>query len=132
MNKAVLVFCDNQGIWWLRFLKKGFRHCFIILETDRELIWIDPLSSGVSIKTIKPMEMSVLIEFYERKGMYVLVHEMKEIETRYPFPIGVFSCVEMIKRLIGLRDLRVQTPWQLYKFINRTKKEYIGKKSLTF
>lgn len=26
---ALVVFSDNTDLWWLRWLKPGFRHCFI-------------------------------------------------------------------------------------------------------
>ena len=32
-------------------------------------------------------------------------------------PLGVFSCVETVKRLLGLRTRWVFTPWQLHRFL---------------
>ena len=131
MRKAIIVFSDNSGVWWLEFLKPGFRHCFVILETDRGCLWVDPLSSGLTIKQLAGYEMKALLEGYRNMGMKV-VETQAVAPSSSAFPISLFSCVEVIKRLLGVKSLSVQTPWQLYQHLKRTNNEYIGKNSLTF
>ena len=46
-NIALVVFSDTTDLWWLKFLKSGFRHCFVIikfsdLERDR-WVALDPM-----------------------------------------------------------------------------------------
>jgi len=36
-----------------------------------------------------------------------------------------FSCVEFIKRVLGIHSCFILTPWQLYKYLNK-EKEKVG------
>jgi len=131
MSKALIVFSDNTGVWWLKYLKAGFRHCFIILETDRGCVWVDPLSSSFTIKILEGYELNSLVRWYRDTGMRV-VAVSEQPHGQQPFVWAPMTCVEVVKRLIGIRDPFVLTPWQLYKTIKRTKSENIGKNMLTF
>lgn len=131
MTKALIVFSDNTGVWWLKYLKAGFRHCFIILETDRGCVWVDPLSSSFTIKILEGYELNSLVRWYRESGMRVLSVSVPAHGGK-PFAWAPMTCVEVVKRLIGVRDPFVLTPWQLYKAIKGTKSENIGKNMLTF
>lgn len=131
MNKALIVFSDNTGVWWLKYLKAGFRHCFVILETDRGCVWVDPLSSSFTIKILEGYELNSLVRWYRDTGMKVVAVPVLPHSAK-PFAWAPMTCVEVVKRLIGIHDPFVLTPWQLYKNIKRTKSENIGKNILTF
>jgi len=122
MMKALVVFSDNTGLWWLKLLKSGFRHCFMILETDRGYVWLDPLSQRFTVRLLDGMEYDGLKEWYENQGMKVIPVLVNEQGNR-PFPWGVMSCVEVIKRVIGVRQGMIFTPWQLYQYLKRTNSE---------
>lgn len=121
MAKALVIFSDNTGLWWLRFLKAGFRHCFMILETDRGYVWLDPLSQRFTVKLLDGVEYGTLKRWYENRGMNVLSVDVNE-RGNAAFPLGVMSCVEVIKRVIGIRDRMIWTPWQLYQNLKKNKK----------
>jgi hypothetical protein len=131
MSKALVIFSDNSGVWWLKFLKAGFRHCFIILETDRGCLWVDPLSHSFTIKILEGYELTALVKWYREMGMRVEEMEVESKSTR-PFAWAPMTCVEVVKRLIGLNDWRVVTPWQLYTTLKKNKKRKYKKKSLDF
>ena len=130
MSKALVVFSDNTGVWWLKFLKPGFRHCFVILETDRGCIWVDPLSNNFTLKILEGYELAGLIRWYRDMGMHVVTVE-PQAQKSQPFALAPMSCVVVVKRLLGIRDRFVLTPWQLFSYLNRTKSENIGKNILT-
>jgi len=130
MNRALVVFSDNTGVWWLRFLKVGFRHCFVILETDRGCVWIDPLSNSFSIKLLEGYELAGLLRWYRDMGMKVISVKL-EPQRSAPFSWAPMTCVEVVKRLLGIRDNLILTPWQLFSYLDRTKSENIGKNILT-
>lgn len=113
MSTALVVFSDNAGVWWLRYLKPGFRHCFVMLETDRGCVWIDPLSTGLTIKPLEGFELAGLMRWYKDQGMRVVKVNVDERKAQ-AFSWAPMTCVEVVKRLIGLRDCAVLTPWQLY------------------
>lgn len=131
MSTALVVFSDNSGVWWLKLLKPGFRHCFVILETDRGCIWVDPLSNSLTIKMLEGYELAGLLQWYRDMGMKVLRTSVNGNRAR-PFAWGPMSCVEVVKRLIGLRNGAVLTPWQLCQAIEKNKKRVKRKKVLDF
>jgi len=131
MSTALVVFSDNTGVWWLRFLKPGFRHCFVILETDRGCVWIDPLSNRFTIKLLEGYELAGLIRWYRDMGMRVERVTIDEQRLR-PFPWGAMTCVEVVKRAIGMHDCFVLTPWQLFKNLKKNKKKTNMKINLDF
>jgi len=129
MSTALVVFSDNAGAWWLRLLKPGFRHCFVILETDRGCIWLDPLSNGFTVKPLEGYEMAGLLKWYKDQGMRVLKVNVNETSS-HTHSWAPMTCVEVVKRLIGLHEALVLTPWQLYQTINKNKNKTNKNKSL--
>lgn len=129
MSTALVVFSDNAGAWWLRLLKPGFRHCFVILETDRGCIWLDPLSNGFTVKPLEGYEMAGLLKWYKDQGMRVLKVNVNETSS-HTHSWAPMTCVEVVKRLIGLHEALVLTPWQLYQTINKNKKKTNKNKNL--
>lgn len=131
MSTALVVFSENSGMWWLRFLKAGYRHCFVILETDRGCVWVDPLSNSLTIKMLEGYELAGLLQWYRQMGMKVVRVEVEHVKSK-PFTWAPMTCVEVVKRLIGLRDCLVLTPWQLFNELNKNKKNTNKKKNLDF
>jgi hypothetical protein len=50
-QKIWVVFCDAPRFWYIRFLKAGFRHCFIVLKTKEAWVTIDPLLTHMAVMT---------------------------------------------------------------------------------
>ena len=50
-EKCYVVFSDNTTIWWLRFLKPGFRHCYLLLKMKNSGMWIElnPFSNQTAV-----------------------------------------------------------------------------------
>ena len=100
-EKAYVIFTDNTDLWWLRLLKPGFRHCYLLLSGRGGRCW--------------------LLRCYEN----CLIFPVKiKNAPRKCAPPGFFTCVEMVKRVLGIHDFRVITPYQLYK-----KLKVVGKNS---
>lgn len=116
MIRGLVIFNNTTGIWWLKFLKPGFRHCFLILKTEDGALWVDPLSSGIGLETLKTHEIDTLAGWYRHQGMQVLSFEV-EPKLNKPFSWAPMTCVEVIKRILGLRGWHIVTPWQLYNHI---------------
>ena len=47
--KAWVAFCGEAELWWLRLLRPGFRHCFVVLNDGAHWITIDPLSPHMEV-----------------------------------------------------------------------------------
>lgn len=110
---ALVVFSGQADLPWLRLLRAGFRHCFVALNDGRHWVTLDPLSTRIEV-TVQPVPPGFdLAGWYRAQGLTV-VETRAETPVR-PAPFAPWTCVEAVKRTIGLRDRRVLTPWQLFR-----------------
>ena len=114
--RAWVVFCDNSELAWLRLLKPGFRHCFIVLNDGDHWIAIDPLAPLLEV-TVPPVPAGFdLPAWFAGQGHRVVPAPVRR-GLRRPAPVGPFTCVETCKRVLGLHARFVLTPWQLFRHL---------------
>ena len=113
---AWVVFCDNTELAWLRLLRRGFRHCFVVLRDNGRWVTLDPLAQllEVSVPSVAPD--FDLPGWLATRGHTVVPATIRRDLTR-PAPLALFTCVEACKRVIGLHARFVVTPWQLYRHL---------------
>lgn len=125
-DEAYVVFVDNVSLWWLKFLKKGFRHCYVLLKLNGGSHWLElnPYSNQLILKEFWLGKRSdELVLFNENKNARICKVKIEDAPLKCA-PLGFFTCVEFIKRIIGIHSVMVITPYQLYK-----KLMVVGKKS---
>ena len=116
-SKAWVVFSGQADMAWLKILKPGFRHCAVLLNDGRNWITIDPLSNYTDVTVHHvPLEFDLPLWMRDR-GYRVLPAPMQR--TQRPAPFSVYSCVEAVKRVLGIHKRRIITPWQLYRYLQR-------------
>src|SRR5687768_15224809 len=49
-SRALLVFSGRTGVAWLRWLRTGFRHCFVAVDDGVEWLTIDPLLHRLEVR----------------------------------------------------------------------------------
>lgn len=125
-KNAYVVFVDNTSLWWLKLLKRNFRHCYVLFQVDETGTWLE----------LNPMSNQTIINLYEYSPDFDYISYLESSEraicTRINIvhaplktaPLMAFTCVEFVKRIIGLHSRKVFTPHQLYK-----KMQVVGKKS---
>ncbi len=113
---AVVVFSGETALWWVRFLKPGFRHCFVMLRRRGQWVYLDALSHQTHLDVIGPYPLRPLLKDLSRQGYrYRLIRPRtanKKAQAWRPF-----TCVEAIKRALGYHKPWVLTPWQLWQWI---------------
>lgn len=116
-QNAWVVFSGQTEISWLRFLKPGFRHCYVLLNDSERWTSIDPLShvTEVSVHHHVPADFD-LPGWLESRGNRVVKAPMRRDITRAA-PFMLFTCVEAVKRVIGVHSRSIVTPWQLYRHL---------------
>ncbi len=117
-REALVVFSGNSDIRWLRWLDKGFRHCFIAFNDGRHWITLDPLSHRTEVAVQDVPADFDLRAFYEARGLRCVTAALAPTPLRCA-PPGPFTCVEAVKRALGLRAPLVWTPRQLYRRLTR-------------
>ncbi|SDG53474.1 hypothetical protein SAMN05216241_11920 [Limimonas halophila] len=113
---ALVIFAGRAELGWLRVLKPGFRHCFAAVHDGHGWILYDPLSHATDIRALPPATAEDLAAWFRARGHTVVAVPRRRVRRR-PAPWGPFTCVEALKRLLGIRARRVWTPWQLYRHL---------------
>lgn len=122
--ECYVVFVDHN-VWrpWVPFLKKGYRHCYMLIPivskqggllANKGTLLID---SGIDVMTAALYDVPV--------GLFVLHNSEMQLEEvikctlassrEMQYSMEVLTCVTVVKRLLGRRWKLVQTPWQLRK-----------------
>jgi hypothetical protein len=116
-RRILVVFCGSS-LSWLRWLRPGFRHCFAAVDDGASWLTVDPLLHRLEIRSTGLPSGFDLAGEYRRLG-HAVVEIVPAPVPQCCAPLGLFTCVEAIKRLIGLRARFVVTPWQLYRSLLR-------------
>lgn len=111
---AWVVFSGEAPLWWLRRLRPGFRHCFVVLNDGRRWVLVDPLARHTEVRVIDGPSAADVPGWYRERGHTVVRAPVRRDRVR-PAPPAPYTCVEAVKRVIGLADPAVLTPWQLYR-----------------
>ena len=128
-NRALVVFVGETELKKLRFLKKGFRHCFAILEVECGWVVYNPLSHMTEINTYPRLDAGELARFYRGLGYRVVATWVKRPAVKQA-PLSPYTCVEAVKRALGIHARSIFTPRQLHRYPEKIHK--IEKKSLSF
>ncbi len=108
-------FSDNTTIPVLRLLKHGFRHCFVFFGDEYNTFVLDPISNRIDLSFL-PIGVRDVTNIFESKNIRVVYvperFDVKKISTS-----GVFTCVEVVKRVLGISKISIITPFRLYKFL---------------
>ena len=114
---ALIIFSSETDIRWLRILKRGFRHCFACIRTHGQWIFYDPLAHTTCLSVCSGMD-SIDLEFWFRQQGFRVMRTKIQPAPQEKLSPALFTCVEAVKRILGIRSLLILTPWQLYKHLN--------------
>ena len=122
-----LVFFDpnGDGRWWNGYLKEGYRHV-AHLTTDGVFWHYTTHTVGYTYSVWLP-----LVETYDEAIAFIKKHErghnfsfvnveniipLGDDTVRTKFIMTPYTCTELVKAQLGIRDYFVLTPHQLYKY----------------
>lgn len=125
---AVVVFQDEVSLWWLRLLRPGFRHCYLLLPCgENSYLELNAYSNCLLVQIRRfGVGYDYLAEL-ERQGKTLIRDVLVEKAPLKPAPLAPFSCVELVKRVLGIHDFFLITPNQLYKKIKNCRKKVLTK-----
>ncbi len=112
-----VVFCPSVNFRFLFFLKKDFKHCFLFFGDNYQTFVLDPIINKIEVG-FSPVSVFNLKKYFEVNGMKVLKVE-KQYKPKRKIGFGVFTCVEVVKRVLGINSFKIITPFQLYKYLNK-------------
>ena len=114
-DKIIIVFVDETECTCLRWLKRGFRHCFAAIQHQDYWIICDSLKTKIEISMIRiPMDFNIC-KFYSERGHTVLIGRKDTDNYKKQIYPEFLTCVSVAKRIIGIQCYFILTPWQLFK-----------------
>ena len=119
-QKMWIVFSGESEIKWIKFLfKKGYRHCYAVINDGSRWVTCDPLAhkTEISVHHQIPADFD-LPKWLRDRGLKVVSVPQMSFKKK-ALPPAFFTCVETVKRLIGVRKLFVFTPYQLFRYLER-------------
>ena len=117
---AIVVFEHRECRGPLRLLRPGFRHCFCLLRTGDQWLLCDPLKGSLRLDLLPPYDAQDLAGHYARLGRHVALGRTDPGRAATGLGFRPLSCVEIVKRAIGLVAPGVLTPRQLYRKLKST------------
>ena len=114
--QAWVVFTGQTDLPWLRLLRRGFRHCFVILNDGAHWMTFDPLSNYTDVHVCHLPAAFDLPLWLKDRGLKVVPAAIRR--PARPAPWMPYSCVEAVKRLLGIHSRRILTPWHLYRYLS--------------
>lgn len=116
VGKALVVFADDCSLRRLRLLRRGFRHCFVAVRSGAGWVICDPLSNRTDLAFVADATAADLAHWYRGHGLQVIETPIAP-PPRRPAPVRPYTCVEAVKRVLGIQARWVLTPWQLYRLL---------------
>lgn len=114
-TRAWVAFTGKTEIGWLRLLRRGFRHCFAVFHDGRAWVSLDPLANHTVVRVHHDLPTGFnLTGWLRREADCRVVPAPLNHSRKTPAPLAPFTCVEAVKRALGLHEGGIITPWQLY------------------
>jgi hypothetical protein len=121
---VLVVFADHAGCPWLRPLRRGFRHCFVVIRMQSVWLACEPLKDRIELDALAVPDDFDLPTFYCQQGHRVLLGERVRMRARARIALAPLTCVTVVKRLLGIDAPWVWTPWQLYAHLSGPKRRF--------
>ena len=117
---VLVAFTGRADLPWLRLLKPGFRHCFAVVHDGQRWILSDSMAHVTAVRGLDVAWRGDLFPALIAEG-YVVVPVRARPVPRRAAPLAPYTCVEAVKRLLGVRRRGVLTPWQLFRHLTNAK-----------
>ena len=105
---------SNSKHWIYKYLDSFFQHVLVVSKSEGGYFWIELNPRGGNIHTnIYPANKP--IRYYYNDS--VIIETWSKAYNHPQFRFWHINCVEIVKKVLGIKDLFVLTPYQLYKKI---------------
>lgn len=126
--KAVVVFHGEvasveEGITGIpthplnRYLREGFKHCFVCVESDGLWIQLDGKNGIPQVRYLTASDRFDLAGFYREQNFTVIETEQRNRPLLSPFVTN--NCVGLVKAVLCISAPFIWSPWRLYQHLLR-------------
>lgn len=108
---AIVIFGSSE-LPYLKVLKTGYQHCMIVVQSGPAWQLIDPLSNAFYVTELGILHPNEIISSFVDQG-FDAVSAQRRAPVVAEMPFSPFTCVEVVKRVLGIHNRWIITPWQL-------------------
>lgn len=120
-QRAFIVFGGEADQYWLRPLRRGFRHCFAAVQDAAGWTVLDPLSGRLLVVRLDLPQGFDLPGFYSRAGLTVLgPFAPAGVQRRWLPPLLPTSCVQLCRAVLGAGAPFALTPRGLFRRLQKS------------
>lgn len=116
--RALVVFHDKGHGYFSNFLKSGFKHCAVIIDDGEYWVAFDQRANSTDVLVLGTNDIDIANDYADCTIVGVDIYR-RPIKSHFFSPN---TCVTSIKRILGIRAKLVQTPYQLYLYLERSRK----------
>lgn len=114
----IIVF-DNAAAhekrWWHYFpFKMG--HVYLLRDVNGSTLMLNPLEWGLAVRH-ENIDISEAVQHYAANAQAILSFTSDYRRNVAPVRRGFITCVSLCKAVLGLKNCRSITPFQLYKWL---------------
>lgn len=120
---ALVAFTGHTELRLLRLLKPGFRHCFLALPDRGQWLLYDPMAHATALQGLPLAPGVCAFDALLAEG-YTVVPARVRTAPRRPAPPAPFTCVEAVKRALGIHARWIVTPWHLFRYLTTDVTKY--------
>ena len=113
-HPALVVFSGQGNHPLARFLRKGFKHCFVVVKVGECYIRVDNMVGRPVLDVVCSSDYD-LAGFYRDEGY--IVKETQQEDRLGLWPFVERNCVGLVKAILGLSAPFIITPYRLYRRI---------------
>jgi hypothetical protein len=118
MNNYIVIFKPSECKWF-RWLGAFGHICLLIQDTDGIWVGIDPCMTGYTIRVLNPNVVEII------KNSYTHVELLDYNTNKWRFGIPMLqTCTGIAKSLLGIKNIFIFTPKQLYNYLKRGRYAY--------
>lgn len=105
--------------WIFRWLDSELQHCYAVTRSEGGLLWIiaDGKNSYMQIRT-ESTDVYPTVRDMEPNGVILRVNAIID-PNKFRWSPCLFTCVDVCKSILGIKDFWCWTPYQLYKRLSR-------------
>jgi len=102
--------------WFHRFLEKDFTHCYLMTKSEAGLFWIiiNPAWETIHID-YRLVETFPNARDYAGDHAIIVEYETSIQQGFIGCQLGILTCVDLAKRVLGIKSYKIWTPYQLYR-----------------
>ena len=100
-------------------LDDNLKHCYCVRWDGYNWIGVFPQLGHTNIMILPFGPLDTIQDVVQNESCSAIIHAKiwrESMRIRSPYPV-VFSCVEQIKAILGIRKMFVLTPKQLFKYL---------------